>query len=557
MESNGIKYHQYLSTLTKEFKKLAKLEFLQPDNSVAFTLDNNYKRGYKTKYDTRAFIQSGSLSVSLQNGKRRSASVTLSNLDGAFDYAINKIWFGQRVRLSMGLVLPDGTDFYLPQGVFYISNPSVAYKPEQRTVTYNLVDKWAYLDGSLFGTLDNSYKIERTSDKPENTIWGAMRSLLTLSKIDFEQTSDNSLQVDNVTPVFTTYYDDKKYNVVVSDDLENASVSDGYITVNGDFAASPTDKTLVISCKPKTKYTFTKKAVQPIANDRLRIAESVTQPQVGDVFTNWVNIGEPPSAESITITTTENAKFLVVTIGNFTSSVTTPLDEIKKSCKLYAEVNMTDIPYEIKTGGDNATLANVMLELNDILVGWIGYDQTGALRVDASQDDIEDNKKPVQWNFTPENSQLLGVSETFKNGEVYNDVLVVGQSIASKEEIYGRASNYDPKSDTNIFLIGRRTYKESRPNYSNTQQCIDLAQFRLKRKTVLQKSVTIESSQIFHLTENNVVTVKRTDKPNSPTERHLIQSYTLPIGEMGSMFVNCVSVNDLPELITKSKDNNK
>lgn len=429
MTSNGIRYYQYLSALTKEFKKLAKIEFLQPDNSVAFSLDNNYKRGYRAKFDTRAFIQDGSLNVSLQNGKRRSASITLSNLDGAFDYAINKIWFGQRVRLSMGLVLPDGTDFYLPQGVFYISNPSAAFKPNQRSATFNLVDKWAYLDGDLFGTLDNSYKIERTSDKPENTIWGAMRSLLTLSKKDFQQTTNREWQVDNVTPVFTTYYDGRKY-----------TLKDG------------------------------------------------------------------------------------------------------------TQVNMTDIPYEIIVSGDNATLANVMLELNGILVGWIGYDQTGTLRVDASQDDIEDNKKPVLWNFTPENSQLLGVSEIFKNSEVYNDVIIIGQKTESKEAIYGRASNYDPKSDTNINLIGRRTYKESHPNYWNETQCKDLATFKLKRKTVLQNSITIESSQMFHLAENNIVTVKRTDKPNSPVEKHLIQSYTLPIGETGEMTVNCVSTNDLPDL---------
>lgn len=429
MATSDIKYHQYLLALTREFKKLAKIEFLQPDNSVAFTLDNNYKRGYRTKYDTRAFIESGSLSVSMQNGKRRSASITLSNLDGAFDYTINKVWFGQKIRLSMGLVLPDGTDFYLPQGVFYISNPSAVFKPNQRTITYNLVDKWAYLDGSLFGTLDNSYKIERTSDKPENTIWSAMRSLLTLSKIDFKQTPDSEWQVDNVTPVFTNYYDNRKY-----------TTSDG------------------------------------------------------------------------------------------------------------EEVNMTDIPYEILVSGDNATLANVMLELNDILVGQIGYDQMGTLRVDASQDDIEDNKKPILWNFTPENSQLLGMSETFKNGEVCNDVIVIGQSIESKTPIYGRASNYDPKSDTNINLVGRRTYRESRSNYWNETQCKDLAMYRLKRKTALQKSVTIESSQMFHLAENNIVTVKRTDKEGSPTEKHLIQSYSLPIGETGAMNINCVSTNDLPNL---------
>lgn len=233
---------------------------------------------------------------------------------------------------------------------------------------------------------------------------------------------------------------------------------------------------------------------------------------------------------------------------NVTPIFTTYYDGRKYTLKDGTQVNMTDIPYEIIVSGDNSTLANVMLELNNIIVGWIGYDQTGALRVEASQDDLEDSKKPVLWNFTPENSQLLGITETYKNGEIYNDVIISGQSLESKSVIYGRASNYDARSDTNINLIGRRTYRESQPNYWNETQCNDLAKFRLKRKTVLQKSITIESSQLFHLVENNIVTVKRTDKVGNPTERHLIQSFSLPIGETGAMTINCVSVNDLPNL---------
>lgn len=30
------------------------------------------------------------------------------------------MWFGTMVRLSEGLLLPNGEEFYLPQGVFYI-----------------------------------------------------------------------------------------------------------------------------------------------------------------------------------------------------------------------------------------------------------------------------------------------------------------------------------------------------------------------------------------------------------------------------------------------------
>ena len=213
----------------------------------------------------------------------------------------------------------------------------------------------------------------------------------------------------------------------------------------------------------------------------------------------------------------------------------------------------SEIPYDVIVSGDNSNVAQILLELNSIVVGWIGYDQTGTLRVEESQNDIDDGKKPILWNFAPDNSQLLGVSETIKNSEVYNDVIVIGQNL-NKTNIFGRATNTDPRSDTNVNVIGRRTYKESQPNFSNTQQCIDLAGFRLKRKTVLQKSITIESSQLFHLAENNVVTVKRTDKLGSPIEKHLINSFTLPIGETGQMSISCVSVNDLPNLITKNEE---
>ena len=73
-----------------------------------------------------------------------------------------------------------------------------------------------------------------------------------------------------------------------------------------------------------------------------------------------------------------------------------------------------------------------------------------------------------------------------------------------------------------------------------------LARWILKRKTVLQKSVTIECGQMFHLIENRLVSVKRTDKAGSPIEKHLIQGFTIPIGETGSMSISCTSVNDLP-----------
>ena len=100
------RYRQYLAALRTDFVKLAKLEFLNPDGGVAFTLDNDAK-----KRRSRAFLQKGNISCNLQNGKRRQAEVTLANTSGEFEYAVNHIWFGQQIRLSEGLLLPDGSEY--------------------------------------------------------------------------------------------------------------------------------------------------------------------------------------------------------------------------------------------------------------------------------------------------------------------------------------------------------------------------------------------------------------------------------------------------------------
>lgn len=428
-EDNTIedRFAAYLQTVVRPHKKLVRLDFLQPDDSVAFSLDNNSER--KKYRDSRAFIQEGTLSVTLQNGQRRQASVTLANIDGAFEFNVNKIWFGQRLRLLMGVELPDGSEFYLPQGVFYINDPTTVINPNERTITYDLVDKWAYLDGTLFGNLETSHQILA---EDEDNVYEAITSVLRMSKFDFTETGDKTKQIDCTLPMLSQYYTDKEY-----------TLPDG------------------------------------------------------------------------------------------------------------TEVSVLTVPYDISTDSDSSTLADIILELNTILAGLIGYDATGALRLEPSQESIDDSKKPILWAFTPENSMLCGLTETILRSAVYNDVIIVGEGL-DEEEVWGRATNFDPASDTNVNLIGRRTYREARSEYFNAGQCVALAEWTLKQKTVLQKSVSIECPQMYHLSENALVTIKRTDKEGEPVERHLIESFTLPLGETGAMTISAISVNDFPKLSTSS-----
>ena len=57
--------------------------------------------------------------------------------------------------------------------------------------------------------------------------------------------------------------------------------------------------------------------------------------------------------------------------------------------------SLIETPYTARFDSFGKTYADVILELNDMLAGWIGYDATGALRLDPSQDDILDISKPV------------------------------------------------------------------------------------------------------------------------------------------------------------------
>ena len=419
-------YTAYLAHLTRPFRKLVKLEFLQPDDSVAFALGGAGQKFPVAGRDSRTFLQSGSVSVNLANGARRKASVVLANRDGAFDYAVNRLWFGQRVRMSMGMRLTGGEELYFPMGIYYIENPAGLYSPAEKTMSISLTDKWAYLDGSLFGNLEAAYSV------PSGTnIFSAMDSVLKLSRFTYLEAADAGDRIDPETAVYTSYYNGKTYS---------AAHSDGSITT---------------------------------------------------------------------------------------------------------DISMTDTPYEI-TENRGSTFATLILKLNEMLAGWIGYDAAGALRVEPSQDDINDADKPVLFAFTPENSILLGRSETAQNTAVYNDVTVAGQGLTDAA-VWARAVNDDPSSDTNVSLIGRRIFVEEKADYWNADQCASLARWMLKRKTVLQKSVTIECGQMFHLIENRLVSVKRTDKPGQPVEKHLIQGFTIPVGETGSMSISCVSVNDIPD----------
>ena len=155
-------------------------------------------------------------------------------------------------------------------------------------------------------------------------------------------------------------------------DKSNAQIINGYISGINVFSGSTLDKTIIVPCLPNTTYTFSKISLSPVACDRLRIGDYTAIPAIGDTINNVVNIGEPPTQNYITITTSDTAKYIVVTIGVFKPTVITSLDYILSTCQL--ELGSTATPYQpygylpLRTGRyrtETRNLFNINAEMHD------------------------------------------------------------------------------------------------------------------------------------------------------------------------------------------------
>ena len=201
-------FDRYLKAMKEDFRPAIKVEWLNADESVNFEFTNAL---YNIDVD---------LSVNYTNGSRRSCTLTLNNDRNAFPIDFDNIWIGQKFKLWMGIYLDSETPYYFPQGVFYITNPSDTYNPNTRTITINGADKWAYLDGTLFGRLPGTYQTNINVN-----LYSAIRALLKLSRFEdgwskTENTkSEISIEemVDPTSPLLSPVYKDKTTYVLTID----------------------------------------------------------------------------------------------------------------------------------------------------------------------------------------------------------------------------------------------------------------------------------------------------------------------------------------------------
>ena len=240
MSTEYTRYQQYLDKLQRPHIAATKIEWLNDDGSVAFDI-------------TEDAIQSGTLNVQYQSGIRATADILLDNWAQTYDINADKIWFGQQIKIYKGLYLDDGSPYYIPKGVFYVSNPDQVYSPSQRTTHLSLVDKWGYLDGTLFGHLDGIYQLNIGDD-----LLVALREILRKDR-------GNGIPYDSMAPMLSSYYIGRKDTVQRTKAVTNIDSQGNQYTTT----IVETEQVPVIECP----YTARIEASGTVADVILEIAK--------------------------------------------------------------------------------------------------------------------------------------------------------------------------------------------------------------------------------------------------------------------------------------------
>lgn len=536
-------FNKYIKKIKEDFTQAVKVEWLNPDESVNFEFTNSI---YDIDID---------LNVNYQSGCRRTCTIKLNNDNNRFPIDFNNIWFGQKFKLWMGIYIDEKTPYYFPQGVFYVSNPNELYNPSTRTITINGIDKWAYLDGTLFGRLSGTYKTNIGVN-----IYEALRNLLKLPSSTMVSTKITEDNIKDYFIVEDEYLNESKYNCEYYFQSDgNSFYANNFwegLTVASSRWIAKKDMTIVFDygyyC-PKEESGLT-----------LKIGDYTLEKSLSGYgckqYKGSILKGQSIDLEFRKIYGSIQTERQCV-ISNIGIEVNFPIDpippllsnhflskktEITQSNGNKIEQSVLLCPYTA-TVERGKTFADVILEYATILCANVYYDVNGRFVLEPmidTADDITDTNKEILWDYTVDEKVFSGLSQTFNFDKVYNDIIVLG-NIVNGYQFKGRVQNRNPISNTCVQKIGLKTKEPIEDNqYVSDEQCVELAKYYAKTDTILQKSGNISSITLFHLDVNKLVTIS-TPNNNMCKELFLITGFSLSTS--GTMNLNVTSVNILKD----------
>ena len=109
----------------------------------------------------------------------------------------------------------------------------------------------------------------------------------------------------------------------------------------------------------------------------------------------------------------------------------------------------------------------------------------------------------------------------------------------------GEAVDTNPASNTNINLIPKRTFVEVNDVYRTDTEALKYAEFLLKRKIRVNKSISFTCAPVYHLKVDDVIQVTDSDI-GLDRERLIINSINISFGDSGvTMSINATQTRDI------------
>ncbi len=145
----SVTFSQYLNYIKTAHNRLEclKVELLYPNGEVQNEITSDVSSS------------DGQLTVNLNNGIRRSVSLTLINPQLKYKIDPKSLWLNTKFRVYWGTVV-SGEWYWILLGTFVLSNSSLVSDLSNSVLHLNGLDKFALLNGTLGGTLNAIYQID-------------------------------------------------------------------------------------------------------------------------------------------------------------------------------------------------------------------------------------------------------------------------------------------------------------------------------------------------------------------------------------------------------------
>lgn len=303
----------------------------------------------------------GDLSVTDDMGARRTGSISFDNTGGTLIPSdTGSIWMNNRFKISTGLIMDDGEEYYVSRGIVLCSEPELtsAYDGEA-SISIQFLDKFSLLNSQLGGTLENTYII------PAGTsITDAVQQILS----DANELKPAIIEPTNeVTPFTITMEYGSNYGNLL-EQLANFLSWTCYYDNEGYFR---------FESKPDI---FTEGSVWDFSTDEITYIDSRHRYEFTKVFNNILVIGDTYNGSTVRATasdTNATSPTRIARIGKKTKVIedslinTTDLAQQRADAELQAGISLVEatdiscIPVDIISGGDIITITDDISGLNE------------------------------------------------------------------------------------------------------------------------------------------------------------------------------------------------